>query len=296
MAAAVPRVFLTHELDPSILDGIAVLLDKLDPPRRARKVSNRAVLEVAFLVLSQGVSWERMTVEGVSASTPQKRFRRWCRDGVLLEAWRSVVKEYVREGISRAPDTFQTVYIDASFEKNLLGGDCLGKNPTDRGRLATKLSLVCDDFGVPLAFSLHPGNQSDVTTVESTLESLPCSITKDGRYSTVLVGDKGYVSKDLCLRLRRRHIRLLTPAKNYKHKVRPWMCKGDRERLRHRHKVENMFCRLDKFKRLLNRSDRLISTFAGFHLLGMIVITVQKLSVCEGLTGNTGPPQHGACP
>ena len=43
---------------------------------------------------------------------------------------------------------------DTSFVKNIYGRDMVGRNPTDRGRNATKISIVTDGFGIPFIIRL----------------------------------------------------------------------------------------------------------------------------------------------
>ena len=61
--------------------------------------------------------------------------------------------------------------IDSSFVKNVYGRDCIGRNPTDRGRAATKLSVLVDDLGVPLSLLFTPANCSDARLMDPTLEA-----------------------------------------------------------------------------------------------------------------------------
>ena len=46
--------------------------------------------------------------------------------------------------------------------KNVYGVDCVGRNPTDRGRKATKLFAAVDDQGIPYSLLCTPANQSDM--------------------------------------------------------------------------------------------------------------------------------------
>jgi hypothetical protein len=55
--------------------------------------------------------------------------------------------------------------IDSTLVKNQYGKDCLGRNPTDRGRKGMKLSAIVDDRGIPLALAAFGANVSDYKTV-----------------------------------------------------------------------------------------------------------------------------------
>jgi len=61
--------------------------------------------------------------------------------------------------------------IDSSYVKSIYGRDCIGHNPTDRGRNATNVSAIVASDGVPVALAFFPGNTSDQRTVEVTLRA-----------------------------------------------------------------------------------------------------------------------------
>ena len=60
--------------------------------------------------------------------------------------------------------------IDSTQVKNIFGQDRIGRNPTDRGRNGTKLSITVNNEGIPLAFTGYPSNTSDYNTFEDTIK------------------------------------------------------------------------------------------------------------------------------
>jgi hypothetical protein len=52
---------------------------------------------------------------------------------------------------------------------------------------------------------------------------------------------------------------------------------ADRTRLKDRHHIENVFCRLDQFRSLKYRVDRNISSFAACHAVAMMMMTLSSL-------------------
>jgi hypothetical protein len=85
-------------------------------------------------------------------------------------------------------------FLDSSMIKNIHGQDCVGPNPTDRGRLGTKISTICDPNQVPLSCIFYPANVSDSNTTIKTVKSVACSLRLDRRSTIDLIGDKGYIS------------------------------------------------------------------------------------------------------
>lgn len=258
------------------LDAISSIIDTLDPPKRSRKLSNRKVIELVCLLLHKGMAWRDLKLFDVSYSAVYKRFHNWVRRGVFKMAWSKLLHKYSASRLTTDVHWFKELFIDSTMIKNVCGVDGLGKNPTDRGRMATKLSVICDYDQIPISACFFPANVTDVTTTIQSVDAVECSVRKDGRYSNVLIGDKGYISTVVKEALRQRRICLLTPAKkNARNKKRN---KLERSRLKRRHCIENLFCRLDKFKRLLLRQDRCICCFEAMHQLAFCVLILRKTS------------------
>ena len=53
-----------------------------------------------------------------------------------------------------------------------MGGEKVGKNPTDRGKLGTKRSLLTDGHGLPLGGAIDGANRHDMKLVDATLEAI----------------------------------------------------------------------------------------------------------------------------
>ena len=72
-------------------------------------------------------------------------------------------------------------------------GKKTGKNPTDRGKLGVKRSVVTDSRGVPLGIALAGANVHDAKLLRDTLRSIPVPRPKSaGRSKQHLCLDKGY--------------------------------------------------------------------------------------------------------
>ena len=53
-----------------------------------------------------------------------------------------------------------------------MGGDQIGRNPTDRGKNGTKKSLLVEAAGGPLAVVIAPANRHDTKLLGATLEAI----------------------------------------------------------------------------------------------------------------------------
>ena len=80
---------------------------------------------------------------------------KWALQGVFERAWFDMARWYLylykrvrpADARRRSRHRARTAVVDASFVKNVHGRDVLGRNPTDRGRNATKVSMLTDARG-----------------------------------------------------------------------------------------------------------------------------------------------------
>ena len=77
--------------------------------------------------------------------------------------------------------------LDTSFIKNVHGSDVVGPNPTDRGRMASKISLLTDSRGTPLCAVFHKANKHDGSTLKHTLETFQRKVAGHGNFPPFLL-------------------------------------------------------------------------------------------------------------
>ena len=71
--------------------------------------------------------------------------------------------------------------------KNIRGSDCIGRNHFDRNRFATKLSIVCDQNGIPVSSSFYQANVHDTKTLEQSIKFIQSNLLQDHRQFYTLV-------------------------------------------------------------------------------------------------------------
>ena len=122
-----------------------------------------------------------------------------------------IISRYVHSRLSKNATHFRHLYIDTTTVKNIGGVDCVGKNPTDRGRLGSKISAIVDDDKVSVSKPVPYGaNRADVATVEDTFNSITCNLMPDRRRVMKLAADKAYRSEALFQRMIRRRVRMVS--------------------------------------------------------------------------------------
>jgi putative transposase len=129
-------------------------------PRPGRpRVANRVVLNGIWYVLWTGCQWKAVHRDwfGVSSSVLHERFQTWQQQGIWEEVFRALVRFYGRERHIR----WKWQAVDSRSCAAPLGGSDTGKNPTDRAKLGSKIHILVDQRGAPLAIHVSGANQHD---------------------------------------------------------------------------------------------------------------------------------------
>jgi transposase len=147
------------------------------------------------------------------------------------------------------------------------GGFAVGK--TKRGK-GTKLMVIADAAGLPLAMHTTSASPHEVTLVEATLDET-LTVGRPRR----LIGDRAYDSDPLDLRLAAQGIELIAPHKRNRIKPVTQDARALR-RYRRRWKVERLFAWLNKYKRVMTRWDRFIDHFNAFVHLACSMILIRR--------------------
>ena len=135
-----------------------------------------------------------------------------------------------------------------------------------------------------MGIKIDKGNVHDVKLVEDTLP-IPFIQIKN------VIGDKGYISKNLKENLKiNKNINLIYPYRNYnkskaiskngnkRFKKTNYMTNTPEEKslLKKRHKIENFFSNLKKFRRISFIYERNIRNFEGFVYLAFLLSFVKR--------------------
>jgi putative transposase len=159
-----------------------------------------------------------------------------------------------------------------------LAGKKVGKNPTDRGKIGTKRSLLTDGGGVPVGLAVEGANRNDFKLVRETIESIPVERpepTADKPQGMCL--DKGYdydEVRDLLtefgftahIRARGEEAKALKQDAGFK--ARRWV-------------VERAHSWMNRFRRVLIRWDKKVRNYLAFLHLACAYITFRQ----SGLLG-----------
>lgn len=214
----------------------------------------RQILEGIFHILRGGYPWRDLPRRFGPWQTVYGRFRRWSKDGV----WGRILNELAKGAKGRLR------FIDGSYIRvhqdgapSLHSADREGVG-TSRGGRNSKLHALVDLHGRPLKLLITPGNVNDITVAPEVIA---------GICDAIIVADKGYDSAAFRTLLCATDNGTCIPKRKRSKTTSPY----NRAHYRKRHRVENFFARIKRFRRIATRYEKSKSSFEGFLLLASIL-------------------------
>jgi transposase len=156
-------------------------------------------------------------------------------------------------------------------------GKKTGPNPTDRGKLGVKRSILTEARGIPIAVAIAGANVHDSKLLERTLEQVRVLRPDPLLVEQHFLADKGYDSEEC---------RSTSAEYGYReHISQKKNAKTKRVRTRGRRKsrrwvVERTNSWVNRFRRILIRWEKKAVNYAGMLALACATQILQKIHVC----------------
>lgn len=176
-------------------------LRRLLPPEGERKrpgrkrADNRRVINGIWYVQWTGCQWKAVHRDwfGVCSSTLHQRFQEWQESGVFEALMREFVNFYAR----RRGIVWTWQAIDSKSVPAPLGGEQTGKSPVDRSKGGSKIHILVDGRGAPLAIYITAANMHDKWLVDEVVISIVVPRPDGDELEQHLCLDKGYDYADV---------------------------------------------------------------------------------------------------
>lgn len=150
----------------------------LPPPKRRRKryagrkrLDERRVLMGIIFVLRTGIPWREMPFElGCgSGMTCLRRLKQWRQRGVFQKVYEVLLSEL--QGANKID--WSRAIADSVSGRAPGGGEKTGPSPVDRRKLGSKVHVLVDGKGLPLAIRLTGAHRHDVTQLIPLVDAIP---------------------------------------------------------------------------------------------------------------------------
>ncbi|MFF3326414.1 IS5 family transposase [Streptomyces sp. NPDC002889] len=232
----------------------------------------RAVFTAVVYVLTSGCAWRHLPpTSGTPPATVHRRFTVWTEAGL----WRRLHRVVLDELGARGEVDWASAIVDAASVRAKKGGSLTGPNPVDRGKKGSKLHVLSDAQGIPLAVAVSGANMDDSLALKPLIRGIPAVRSRRGprrRRPVKLRADKAYFSAEHLAWLRERGL-----VARIARIARPGIESGERLG-RHRWKIERSIAWLFGYRRLTVRYERKGSHFLVFLGLAAALTCYKKLA------------------
>ncbi|WP_455680643.1 IS5 family transposase [Streptomyces lavendulae] len=234
-----------------------------------RRADDRGVLAAILFVATSGCTWRQLPpMFGASWQTAHRRFTHWTEARVWAKLHRLILDEL---GSTGELDWSRCAIYSVSL-RAVKGGPLTGPNPTDRGKLGSKIHLITDRNGLPISLGVSGANMHDSLSLEPLVRVIPPIRSRRGprrRRPAKLHADKGYDYVHLRRWLRKRGIR---------HRIARKGIESSQRLGRHRWVVERTVSWLAGCRRLHRRYERKAEHFHGFVGITATLICHRRLT------------------
>ena len=160
--------------------------------------------------------------------------------------------------------------------KHLWVGKKTGANPTDRGKLGSKRSVLVDERGVPLSCTIERANKHDSQTLQHTLRTRKYRRKRTKQRKRIhLHGDKGYDSaKVRSIAKRHGYIPKISRKRRKDRRGRPV---GKRDP--YRWVVEGSHSWQNRFRSLKTRWEKKVANYMALLHLSFAIIALRAAEV-----------------
>ena len=213
------------------------------------------MFEGMVYILRVGCPWRDLPSVYGPWSSVYTRWRRWCQCGLWVKLLGVLGR--TAQGKLRFVDTSHVkVHQDGSNPAGGQENQAIGRT---KGGLNTKISDWVEGTGRAVSLSVAPGQHADVSIAQSA--------GHPRLRGTITVADKGYDSDGFRKQLRRWGSDACIPPRCNRLKAVSW----HRGYYRKRHKVENLFQRLKRYRRVGTRYEKNDLYFLAFVQLAAIL-------------------------
>jgi putative transposase len=227
------------------------------------------IIEGILFVCKTGIQWKFLLYKNIKGSCIEYHFRKWTKDKLFDILWKKILNIYQLKIPYKT--NLKLCNIDTTFIKSINGNDLIGRNPTDRGRNATKLSVISDVIGTPIAYLLESANVSDCKLFAPTIEKMQLK----RKCKSMINADKGYSTKKC--KQEATNNNFILNAQNKKN-FRKALFKTDTKAFKERYVIEAQFSWLKNNKKVRMRYEKKYIYFDAFILISFCFITNTKIN------------------
>jgi len=240
---------------------------------------HRQVINGIIFVLRTGIAWEDLPSEFGKPKTVYNRFRRWVKSGL----WRRVFEKLIARLLRDGEIDFEIWCVDGTVVRahKAAAGAKKGKLTTEenatkhalgrsRGGFSTKLHLLTDGQGIPLAVTATPGQRNEGPEFPNLIDASLVNMFRKANRPEAIAGDKAYNTKKIRAIIKKLEIKDVIP-KNSNQIRDP---NFDKPAYKLRNIVERSIGWIKENRRIATRYEKIIDNY-----IAMVHIAIARLLI-----------------
>jgi transposase len=240
---------------------------------------HRQVINGILFILRTGIAWEDLPTEFGKFKTVYNRFRRWVKSGL----WQRIFERLIARLLGDGEIDFELWCVDgtvirahkaaAGAKKGALTTEenaakqALGRS---RGGYSTKLHLLTDGQGIPLAVTATPGQRNEGPEFPNLMAACLINMFRKANRPTAIAGDKAYNTKEIRAQIKKLEIQDVIPKKSNQIQDPNF----DKTTYKLRNIVERLIGWTKENRRIATRYEKIIDNY-----LAMVHIAITRMII-----------------
>ena len=214
-----------------------------------------------IFVLRTGIPWRDLPTKFGKWTKVYAQFRRWSLKGIWNEALKQLYQEFSDCEYVMIDSSIMRVHQDGSNPRGGQYRQAMGKS---KGGLSSKIHIACDALGYPLSCIITGGERHDSTQATALLKRHLTS-------NSFALLDAGYDSDDIRKFVNNKNSTSVIAYRKNRLKIPEF----DKHIYKERHKVENLFQKLKRFRRIGTRYEKNHNLFKAMVSLASILLYIK---------------------
>jgi len=240
---------------------------------------HRQVINGILFVLRTGIGWEDLPAEFGKYKTVYNRFRRWVRSGL----WQRIFEKLIERLLQDGEIDFELWCVDGTIVQShrVASGAPKGELTTEenatkqalgrsRGGYSTKLHVLTDGQGIPLAVTATAGQKNEAPEYHNVMRACPINLFRKAKRPDALAADKAYSSQKIREHIAKLEIEDVIPRRSNE-KSNPQF---NKRKYRLRNIIERAIGWLKENRRIATRYEKIAENY-----LAMVHIAIARMII-----------------
>lgn len=216
----------------------------------------RNFLEAVYFIMRTGAQWVELPKYYGKYKTVHRRFIYWSKKEIWSKIHSCFSQDYDGESFMIDGSVIRAHACASGYRKNGQEEQALGRS---KGGFSTKIHALVDALGLPIRFTLTPGQSSEINQAPELIKGIT---------GANIIGDKAFDSNSFIDQIISQGCTPVIPPRSNRKVQRD----VDYYLYKERHLIECFFSKIKQFRRIFSRFDKTAAAYMGFLAFASAII------------------------